>query len=277
MCTPVTPSSGPWPGMLFDPLKDGSYAINKGIRESRELLLQLTRLGLPTALEFRETITPQFFADLLSFASVNAQSETLAQLVSGLSMPAGLRAAVHGAAGEDDASKAQLALTAAGAARHFLGVTAHGLAGIVESMGNADCALVLGGGKGSPAERAQHILATCAAPEAPPVVAACGSGGAIDSEQIAVAQAVGAAVAAGQPAPRAISLNSYLLAGAQARMLGAGSDSAAIRGLSVTDPCMDWLATDQLVRELAGSVRARRAASAANGNGAVGAKRARDD
>ena len=54
----VTPTGSQWPGLLFDPAKDGSYKINAGIRSSRELLLQLTQLGLPTALEFRETITP---------------------------------------------------------------------------------------------------------------------------------------------------------------------------------------------------------------------------
>ena len=260
----VTPTGSQWPGLLFDPAKDGSYKINAGIRSSRELLLQLTQLGLPTALEFRETITPQFFADLLSFSSVNAQSETLAELVSGLSMPAGLHAHVPGTNGDDDAQKATEALTAAGTARHFLGVTAHGLAGIVESTGNADCALVLGGGLGNPASRAKAILEACKAEDASPVVVSTGTGGAIDADQITLARVVASAVASGQPAPKGVALNSYLLAGAQAR----GSDATAIRGLSVTAPCMDWLSTDALVRELAAAVRQRRAS-------AGGAKRAR--
>ena len=87
-----------------------------GVSSSRELLLQLTSLGLPTALEFRETITPQFFADLLAFSRVNAQSETLAELVSGLSMPVGLYANKSGGA-TDDAPRAAAALAQAGEAK----------------------------------------------------------------------------------------------------------------------------------------------------------------
>ena len=68
--------------------------INRGLRQARELLLQINRLGLPTACEFADTITPQFFADLLSWSCVSAGNETLRELVSGLSMPAGLRAHV---------------------------------------------------------------------------------------------------------------------------------------------------------------------------------------
>lgn len=89
--TPVTPSTGPWPGLLFDPNRDGSYQINSGIRKARSLLLQLAALGLPVGLEFRDTITPQFFADLLAWSSVSAGSEALQDLVSGLSMPVGGR------------------------------------------------------------------------------------------------------------------------------------------------------------------------------------------
>ena len=73
---------GGWSGMLMDPARDGSHQINKGVKAARELLLNITRLGLPAACEFGDTITPQFFADLLAFASVSAQSATLRELVS---------------------------------------------------------------------------------------------------------------------------------------------------------------------------------------------------
>ena len=81
------------------------------------MLLHITSLGLPTALQFRETITPQFFADVLAFASVNAQSETLAELSSGLSMPVGLYAPAPGAGADDDAPTAAAALTSAAEVR----------------------------------------------------------------------------------------------------------------------------------------------------------------
>ena len=260
LVTPTSPSNGPWAGPLFDPNKDGSYVINVGIRKCRELLLQLAALGLPTALEFRETITPQFFADLLAFAQVNAQSETLAQLVSGLSMPAGLYAKQRGG-GADDLDQATSAHADAATARHFLGVTAHGLAGIVESTGNADCAMVLGGGEGAGATRAAAILEACTA--AQPVIANCGNGGAIDSEQMGLVKAISKAISASQPAPKGVAVSSYMLSGAQV----VRSEATTIRGLSVTEPCMDWGSTEQVVQELAAAVRARRAAAAsANGH-----------
>ena len=262
--TPVTPSTGPWPGLLFDPARDGSYEINKGIRQSRELLLQLNALGLPCALEFRDTITPQFFADLLAWASVDAGSETLRELVSGLSMPVGVRAPKLDGGTSEDVSTAAAAVAAGGTGRHFLGVTSHGLAGIVQSTGNRDIAITLDGGSGVGTQRAAAVLAACAGSTAP-IVAQCGGsdpaalregslpgGGASDGEQIAMASAVAAAVAAGQPTPCGLSLNSYLLAGA------APVGAPAIRGLSLTEPCVDWLATEQIVHTLAEAVRTRR-------------------
>ena len=257
--TTVTPSTGPWPGLLFDPAKDGSYQINRGIRDSRELLLQLNRLGMPAALEFHETITPQFFADLLSWASLSAQSETLGDMASGLSMPAGLRAPATTDDGTEDVATARAALTAAGEARHFLGVTAHGLAGIVESTGNSDCGLMISGGRGTPAQRAKNVLAKCAEDEQAAVVAECGGHGAVDSDQIAMANAIAEAVAANKPGPRGVALHSYLLAGSQQTP----KTPNLIHGLSVTEPCMDWLATEQVVRALADAVKARRSKAGA--------------
>ena len=259
--TPTTPSTGPWPGLLFDPAKDGSYQINRGIRDSRSLLLQLNRLGVPTALEFHETITPQFFADLLSWASLSANSETLGDMASGLSMPAGLRAPAATDTGKEDAATARAAQTAAGEARHFLGVTAHGLAGIVESTGNADCGLMLGGGRGSAAQRAANVLAECASDETRPVIAECGGHGAVDVDMREMAQRIGAAVAAGSPAPRGVAIHSYLLSGSQQT----AKASHVIHGLSVTEPCMDWMSTEQVVRALADAVKERRAKAGGGG------------
>ena len=270
LSTPVTPSDGPWPGMLFDPERDGTYQINRGIRQSRELLLQINKLGLPTAVEFRDTITPQFFADLLSWASVSAQSETLQELVSGLSMPVGLRAFTAAEGSADDLVAASAAVGVAAHARHFLGVTSHGLAGIVQSTGNTDCAILLGGGAGSePAVRARRILDGCAGFGA--VVAECGTARSTPSDQEAVASALIEAIGgSADGAPRGLSLNSYLLAGAQPQPAWGGAQGGEARakerrihGLSSTEPCIDWLTTEDLVRRLAGAVRKRREVTAA--------------
>ena len=135
--------------------------INRGLRQARELLLQINRLGLPTACEFADTITPQFFADLLSWACVSAGSETLRELVSGLSMPAGLRVPTN-ADGADELAAAAAGLAAAGEAQVFFGVTSHGIAGIVQSTGNAECGLVMRGGAGTPEQRAKRVVGACA-------------------------------------------------------------------------------------------------------------------
>lgn len=120
------------------PMTSGSLHINQGIRKARERMLQFNRLGVPTALEFRDTITPQFFADLLAWACVSSDSEVLKQLVSGLSMPVGLRAP----AGHAASAVAAMDMTAG--KHHFLGVSAEGVCGVVQSTGNPDVIAVLG-------------------------------------------------------------------------------------------------------------------------------------
>ena len=132
--------------------------INRGLRQARELLLQINRLGLPTACEFADTITPQFFADLLSWACVSAGSETLRELVSGLSMPVGLRASV------DDAVVAVQAIPPTGVAHSFLGVSGEGVCGIVQTSGNPDVHVYL---------RAMPPLAASAAKAKAGLEAAC--------------------------------------------------------------------------------------------------------
>ena len=116
-----------WAGIVKDPDGDGSMQINRGLRQARELLLQISRLGLPVACEFADTITPQFFADLLSWSCVSAGSETLRELVSGLSMPAGLRAHVDATSAERMAAVAASLADAAGpqVGRARLGLSAH--------------------------------------------------------------------------------------------------------------------------------------------------------
>ena len=157
---------------------------------------------MPTALEFRETITPQFFADLLSCAAVSAGSETLQELVSGLSMPVGLRAPKFDANDAEDLDSTLAAVAAANSSRSFLGVTSHGIAGIVESTGNADTALLLDGGRGSATQRALRVLAACASQPSVAVIAECAGGGphgpgAVVAEQTAMAAAITAAIAMG--------------------------------------------------------------------------------
>ncbi|KAL3897604.1 MAG: hypothetical protein SGPRY_013016, partial [Prymnesium sp.] len=139
---------GGWPGILMDPLRDGSCQINMGVKLARELLLIINQLGLPTACEFGDTITPQFIADVVAFAAVSAQSATLRELVSGLSMPVGLRAPSAPDGSAEEPSAALTALQAAALPRPFLGVGSHGAGGSVERAGNPVCSVVVSGGVG---------------------------------------------------------------------------------------------------------------------------------
>src|SRR5690348_17281441 len=126
-----------WKGLINDPHLDGTFAVNQGLRLARRLLLDVIALGLPAGCEFLDPITPQFFADAVTWAAIGArttESQVHRQLASGLSMPVGFK---NGTSGD-----VQIAIDAVRASEHshcFFGVTEQGLAGIVETRGNQDC------------------------------------------------------------------------------------------------------------------------------------------
>lgn len=134
-----------WKGLINDPDINNSFQINKGLRVSRQLFLDLTEKGMPLASEMLDTISPQFLADMLSTGAVGArttESQLHRELASGLSYPVGFK---NGTDGSLD-----VAIDAIGAVmhpHHFLSVTKPGLVAIVGTMGNEDCFVILRGGK----------------------------------------------------------------------------------------------------------------------------------
>ena len=134
-----------WKGLINDPDIDNSFNINKGLRTSRQLFLDLTEKGMPVASEMLDTISPQFVADLISMGAVGArttESQLHRELASGLSFPVGFK---NGTDGSLD-----VAIDAIGAVEHphqFLSVTKPGLVAIVGTVGNEDCFVILRGGK----------------------------------------------------------------------------------------------------------------------------------
>lgn len=134
-----------WKGLINDPDIDNSFKINKGLRFSRQLFVDLTERGMPLASEMLDTISIQFFADLLSLGAVGArttESQLHRELASGLSFPVGFK---NGTDGSLD-----VAVDAIGAVmhpHHFLSVTKPGLVAIVGTVGNEDCFVILRGGK----------------------------------------------------------------------------------------------------------------------------------
>ncbi len=137
-----------WKGFINDPHLDESYDINNGIRDARQLLVQIIGMGVPAGTEFLDTITPQYIADVVSWGAIGArttESQVHRQLASGLSMPVGFKNGTDG--------NIQIALDAIAAARGshvFLSVTKHGTAAIVQTRGNDACHVILRGGKASP-------------------------------------------------------------------------------------------------------------------------------
>ena len=131
--------AGYWSGAMYDPDLDGSFRINKGLRQARQLLLDIRRLGLAVGCIYVDTITPQYVADLVSWScisSYSAQSHLHRELASGLSTPVGFVAVGKGSAA---AELVVDAVKIAGAPHAFLSVTKQGVAGIVETTGNWDC------------------------------------------------------------------------------------------------------------------------------------------
>src|SRR5436190_13418231 len=134
-----------WKGLINDPHLDGTYDIEKGIFQARELLLNIAQLGLPAATEFLDSIVPQYIADLVSWAAIGArttESQTHREMASGLSMPVGFKN------GTDGSLQIALdAMQAAQAPHSFLGVDQDGFISIVRTKGNRFGHVVLRGGR----------------------------------------------------------------------------------------------------------------------------------
>lgn len=134
-----------WKGLINDPEIDNSFQITKGLRIARQMFVDLTGKGMPLASEMLDTISPQYFGDLLSVGAVGArttESQLHRELASGLSFPVGFKNGTDGTLG--------VAIDAIGAVRHphhFLSVTKPGVVAIVGTVGNEDCFVILRGGK----------------------------------------------------------------------------------------------------------------------------------
>lgn len=252
-----------WKGLINDPDLDGTHDIAGGLRAARKVLLGVLGLGLPTATEFLEPISPQYIADAVSWGAIGArtaESQIHRQLVSGLSMPVGFKNGTDG--GLQVASDA---CGASAAAQAFLGIDDDGRAALVSTSGNADTHLVLRGGASGPNYDAESVTAASATMAAKGlnsrviVDASHANSGKNHHRQAEVALEIGAQLSAGGPSAAAIAgvmLESFLVGGAQP--LNPGMLDSLVYGQSVTDACMDWEVTEQVISALAGAARSRR-------------------
>jgi 3-deoxy-7-phosphoheptulonate synthase len=247
-----------WKGLINDPDLDGSFAINRGLRVARAFLRDIVALGLPTATEFLDPITPQFVADLVAWGAIGArttESQVHRELASGLSMPVGFKNGTSGSV-----QIAVDAVRSAASPHHFLSVTKQGLAAIVSTRGNPHCHVILRGGSSGPNFSEEHVNETAAALEKsglrPAVMIDCShsNSGKDPLRQPAVASDVAARVARGDRKIFGLMLESFLVDGRQ----DAAPGRELVYGQSVTDGCIAWDRTEPLLDELARAVRARR-------------------
>ncbi|MBL8334415.1 MAG: 3-deoxy-7-phosphoheptulonate synthase, partial [Rubrivivax sp.] len=241
-----------------DPRLDGSFRINEGLRRARELLLEVSALGLPAGTEFLDLLSPQYISDLIAWGAIGArttESQSHRQLASGLSCPVGFKNGTDGSV-----QIAADAVLAARAAHSFMGMTKMGAAAIFETRGNPDAHVILRGGK-APNYDAASVEAACAvlrkAGLREQVMVDCSHANSAKQHrrQIEVAADVGAQIAAGERRITGVMVESHLHEGRQDLQPGQPLQS----GVSITDACLGWHDTEPLLRGLAGAVRARRA------------------
>ncbi|MGI8914552.1 MAG: 3-deoxy-7-phosphoheptulonate synthase [Chloroflexota bacterium] len=247
-----------WKGLVNDPHLDGSFAVNEGLHLARRQLLDLVALGMPTGCEFLDPISPQFFADAVTWGAIGArttESQVHRELASGLSMPVGFKNGTGGGV--------QMAIDAVRAAafpHSFLGVTEEGQAAIVTTRGNPDCHVILRGGRsGSNYDSAsvQKTLAALRSDGSPSRLMVDTSHGNSDKDyrrQPVVAHDVAEQVAQGEAGIMGLLMESFLVDGRQELI----DKSHLVYGQSITDACMGWDMTVPVLQELAFSVRARR-------------------
>src|SRR5207302_5946476 len=251
-----------WKGLINDPHLDGTGDVNAGLRIARRVLLDVLGVGLPVGCEFLDPITPQYISDAVCWGAIGArtaESQTHRQLGSGLSMPVGFKNRTDG-----NIQVAVDAVRAAAVPHAFAGIDANGTPAILYTRGNADCHVILRGGKGEPNFDAAHVdgalelLQAAALPPRVMIDLSHDNSGKDPERQPRVAAEVGRQIAAGNRAIVGVMLESFLVAGRQDLRPG-----AELRyGQSITDGCIDWDTTVAVLERLAESVRERGAAAA---------------
>ncbi|WOO80998.1 Phospho-2-dehydro-3-deoxyheptonate aldolase, tyrosine-inhibited [Vanrija pseudolonga] len=251
-----------WKGLINDPDMNGSYQINRGLKTARKLLLDIAEMGLPTAGEFLDVISPQFLADLSSWGAIGArttESQVHRELTSALSMSVGFK---NGTDGSIDI--AVDAIKAAAAGHTFLSVTKQGLTAIVETSGNPSTHVILRGSTKGPNFSAEHVSAAAEklkkAGLVPRLMVDCSHGNSSKQhiKQLEVGKDIAEQLANGPTAQQllGVMIESNINEGRQ--NIPPEGPSGLLYGVSITDACISLEQTFPLLNELAAGVRARR-------------------
>ncbi|MBS0055305.1 3-deoxy-7-phosphoheptulonate synthase [Yersinia sp. Marseille-Q3913] len=245
-----------WKGLISDPALDGSCQVNLGIEMARRLLLAVNELGLPTATEFLDMVTGQYIADLISWGAIGArttESQIHREMASALSCPVGFKNGTDG-----NTRIAIDAIRAAQASHMFLSPDKHGQMTIYQTSGNPHGHIIMRGGK-TPNYGAADIAAACDSlrefdlPEHLVVDFSHGNCQKMHRRQLEVAADIGQQIRAGSTAIVGVMAESFLIEGTQKIV----ADQPLTYGQSITDPCLNWADTEQLLNLLADAVSSR--------------------
>ncbi|MDA7597444.1 3-deoxy-7-phosphoheptulonate synthase [bacterium] len=255
-----------WKGLINDPDMNDSYEINRGLAVARKLLLDLAEKGMPAGTEFLDTISPQYIADLVSWGAIGArttESQCHRELASGLSMPVGFKNGTGG--------NFQIAIDAIGAASHphrFLSVTKAGDSAIVATTGNETCHIILRGGKNTGTNydmesvaEVRKALETKGIHNRIMIDCSHANSEKDYRKQGAVCAEIGRQIAGGDSSICSVMIESNINEGNQ--KLSLETLDQLQYGVSVTDSCVNWDTTVEMLDKLAEDVRKRRATSIA--------------
>jgi 3-deoxy-7-phosphoheptulonate synthase len=247
-----------WKGLINDPGLDGSHDVHRGLRTARRLLLDVLDLGLPVGCEFLDPNSPQYIADAVSWGAIGArttESQVHRQLASGLSMPVGFKNGTNGSV-----KVAVEACRAAHGSHVFFGLDASGRASVVTTTGNPDVHVILRGGSDGPNYQPEHVAAALAAvrqagmPTTVMIDASHGNSRKDHGRQVEVARDIAAQIGDGQRGIAGVMIESFLVPGRQ-DLAGPGP---LTYGQSITDSCLGWDVTADVLADLARAVRDRR-------------------
>ena len=252
-----------WKGLINDPYLDETYRIDEGLRIGRQLLLEINRLGMPAGSEFLDVISPQYLGDLIAWGAIGArttESQVHRELASGLSAPIGFKNGTDG-----NIRIAIDAIQSASRPHHFLSIHKNGQVAIVETRGNTDCHVILRGGK-TPNYDAAHVAAACKEIEAARLDCTLmvdfshANSSKQHERQVDVARDVAAQLKAGSRCIFGVMVESHLNAGAQKFSAGKDDPAQLEYGKSITDACIGWDHSLEVLEILGDAVKARRGA-----------------
>jgi 3-deoxy-7-phosphoheptulonate synthase len=245
-----------WKGFINDPHLNDSHDVEYSLRAARELLARVNELGLPTATEFLDPITPQYLPDFITWAAIGArttESQSHREMASGLSMPVGFKNGTDGSL-----QTAIDALRSVARPHAFLGINQEGKVSVIQTMGNDSAHIVLRGGRtrtnydAVSIHEAQEALTRANLPTALMVDCSHANSGKQPARQELVWKSLMEQACQGSESLMGVMVESYLEEGNQP----IPADLSKLKyGVSVTDPCISWETTEKILREGAQMLR----------------------